>query len=123
MPPIEPSPPQPGPTSPGAFLQKLRVRPGEAFLAVRALALSLGPDVVERVENVAVHYLRRDRPFASVESSKSRVLLVFPADIPLPDPMGRLLRRGEQRYVPMDGPEALDGHVQEFVRRAYAAAR
>ncbi len=105
------------------FLQRMRPEPRMAFLAVRALALSLGPDVVERVESGEVAYLRRTRPFVSVRSARGPPTLAFPEDVPLEDPMGRLLRRGVDRYVALDSSDALDGHVQEFIRKAYAARR
>lgn len=106
-----------------AFHQRLRSRPADAFLAVRALALSLGPDVVEHVADGSVEYARRNRPFLKVTAAKSRLHVAFPAGVPLPDPNGRLLKRGDERYLAVDGPEGVDGHVQEFVRRAYAALR
>lgn len=105
------------------FLQRLRPDPRMAFLALRALTLSLGPDVVERVDATEVVYLRRVRPFAIVRAQRGPPTLTFPNDLPLEDPMGRLMRRGEERYVPLDTSDALDGHVQEFVRKAYSALR
>lgn len=105
------------------FHGRLRSRPGEAFLALRAFALSLGPDVVERVDDGSVQYLRRERRFLLVRADRAKIHLAFPRDLPLDDPSGRLLKRGEERYLPLEGAEALDGHVQKFVRDAYAAAR
>lgn len=90
---------------------------------MRALARSLGPDVVEKVDASGVCYLRRDALFLKVQALKTRLVAVFPPNIPLPDPMGRLLKRGDERYAPLDGPEGVDGHVQEFIRKAYTAAR
>lgn len=105
------------------FHRRLRDRPGEAFLAVRALALSLGPDVEERVGDTSACYLRRGEPFLMVHATKSRLQVAFPLELSLPDPMGRLLKRGDERFVAVEGPETIDGHIQEFVRRSYAAAR
>lgn len=105
------------------FHSSLKPRPAEAFLAVRALAVSLGPDVVERVNGGIVTYLRRDKPFLVVQQVKSRLHVQFPPGMPLDDPNGRLLKRGEERYAAVDGPEGVDGHVQEFVRKAYALLR
>lgn len=105
------------------FHTRLKQRPAEAFLALRALAVSLGPDVVERVDDTQVAYLRGSRPFMAVHPAKSRLHLVFPSGIALDDPNGRLLKRGEEHYVTLEGPESVDGHVQEFVRKAYAALR
>lgn len=90
---------------------------------MRAIAVSLGPDVVERVQDGSVTYLRRDAPFLTVQTAKSRLHLVFPPRLPLNDPGGRLLKRGEERYVAVEGPESVDAHVQEFVRKAYAGIR
>lgn len=106
-----------------AFHRRLKPRPAEAFLSVRALALSLGPDVVERVEASSVCYLRRENLFLKLQPVKNRLVAIFPPHLPLPDPMGRLLRRGDERYAPLDSPEGLDGHVQEFIRRAYTSSR
>jgi hypothetical protein len=92
-----------------------------AFLSLRALALSLGPDVVERVEGSEASYARRARIFAVLRAGRGTPALIFPHDVPLSDPMGRLQRRGEERFLPLDGD--LDGHVQQFVRNAYAAMR
>lgn len=105
------------------FHTRLRPRPAEAFLALRALAVSLGPDVVERVDDGSVTYLRRERPFLVVRADRARLHLAFPRDLPLADPSGRLMKRGEERYLALEGAEALDGHVQQFVREAYAASR
>lgn len=105
------------------FHGSLKPRSAEAFLTLRALAVSLGPDVVENVLPTSVVYLRRDKPFLQVQQVKSRLHLAFPAGVTLPDPNGRLLKRGEEKYVAVDGPESVDGHVQEFVRRAYAGLR
>lgn len=106
-----------------AFLERLRPDPRGGFLTLRALVLGLGPDVAERLEGSDLVYQRRDRTFLVVRASKQHLTATFPPGLPLPDPMGRLLRRGGESYVPVDSPEALDGHVQEFVRKAYAAAR
>ena len=105
------------------FLQRMRADQRGAFLALRALALSLGPDVVERVEASEVTYLRRTRPFVTLRAGRSTPSLVFPVGLALEDPMGRLLRRGDEKHVVLDSAEDLDGHVQEFVRKAYAALR
>lgn len=101
----------------------MRAEQRPCFLAVRALAMSLGPDVVEKVDGGEVTYLRRLRPFVILRAGRSVPSVVFPNAIPLEDPMGRLLRRGEERYVPLDAGSELDAHVQEFVRKAYAASR
>lgn len=106
-----------------AFHQRLRSRPADAFLALRALALSLGPDVAEDVREGEVVYARRGRPFLKASGAKARLHVSFPPGVPLPDPSGRLLKRGDERYLAVDGPEGVDGHVQEFVRRAYSALR
>lgn len=106
-----------------AFHRRLKPRPAEAFLSVRALAHSLGPDVVEKVDATSVCYMRRDSLFLKVQAVKSRLVAVFPPHLALADPMGRLLKRGDEKYAPLDSPEGLDGHVQEFIRKAYAAAR
>jgi hypothetical protein len=105
------------------FHSRLKQRPGEAFLVVRALAMSLGPDVTEKVSDSSVSYLRRDRPFLTVHAQKARLNLAFPREAILEDPTGRLLKRGDERYVALDGPEGVDGHTQEFVRKAYTALR
>lgn len=70
-----------------------------------------------------VTYLRREKPFLRVRAVKSQLTLVFPEAVHLEDPHGRLLRRGDERYVSLDGPDNLDGHVQEFVSKAYAVMR
>lgn len=90
---------------------------------LRALAVSLGPDVVEKVSDSTVSYLRRGKPFLTIHQAKSRLQVLFPPNTPLPDPNGRLLRRGDERYVSVDGPEHVDAHIQEFVRRSYTAMR
>lgn len=105
------------------FHRRLRDRPAQAFLAVRAFALSLGSDVEERVGDMTACYLRRGEPFLIVHASKTKIHAAFPAGLDLPDPMGRLLRRADERYVVIEGPESIDGHVQEFVRKSYTAAR
>lgn len=105
------------------LVARLRPEPRQGLLALRALALSLGPDVVEEVGGSAVTYARREAPFLTVELVRSRLLASFPAAIHVEDPMGRLLRRGEQRYFRVEGTGDLDAHVQGFVRRAYAEAR
>lgn len=120
---LDPGAPQTQQGSVSDFLVKLRSRSREAFLTLRALALSLGPDVTERVKDGAVIYSRRDRPFLAAEATRSRLLAVFPESLELDDPMGRLLRRGSQRYAPLDAPDSLDAHVQDFVRHAYTSAR
>ena len=106
-----------------AFLGTLRHELRGAFLSVRALVISLGPDVSEAVSGGEVVYCRLDQPFLRVRSAKSHLALVFPNGAGVPDPSGRLLRRGDEQYVPLESSEALDGHVQEFVRKAYAALR
>lgn len=103
------------------FHHNLKPRAAEAFLAIRALAVSLGPDVVEQVAGTTVTYMRRDRPFVIVQQARAKLHIAFPPGLALPDPNGRLLKRGEERYLAVEGPENVDGHVQEFVRRAYAA--
>jgi hypothetical protein len=105
------------------FVRRLPAAPRSALLSLRALALSLGPDVVERVGPGGVEYGRREKPFLAVESLRTRLLASFPPGLAIDDPMGRLLRRGELRYFRLDGAGDLDAHVQEFVRKAYAAAR
>ncbi|MEA3201517.1 MAG: hypothetical protein QOE90_2945 [Thermoplasmata archaeon] len=102
------------------FMHRMRADQRTGFLALRALALSLGPDVVERVDGTEVTYMRRARPFVGVRTGRGAPTLVFPPGLPLEDPMGRLLRHGDERYVSLDTAEALDAHVQEFVRKAYA---
>lgn len=106
-----------------AFHTRLKPRQGDAFLTLRALAISLGPDVVEKVSESEVVYLRRDKPFLTTHAVKARLHLLFPVGIPLPDPNGRLLKRGDERFVAVDGPEGVDGHVQEFIRKAYSSLR
>lgn len=105
------------------LVQRLRSGPRAGLLALRALTLSLGPDVAERVTATTVTYLRRERAFLGVESVRTRLLATFPSDITLNDPMGRLLKRGEQRYFRVDDAGDLDAHIQQFVRQAYSAAR
>lgn len=106
------------------FHAGLKPRPAEAFLSLRALAVSLGPDVVERVVNSGnVTYLRRTKPFVSVQVVKTKLHVSFPPGLPLDDPSGRLLRRGDERYVVVEGPESVDGHLQAFIRKAYIVAR
>lgn len=106
-----------------AFLGTLRHEARGAFLSVRALALSLGPDVSEQVSGGEVVYCRRERSFLRVRAAKSHLALVFAEGLAIPDPHGRLLRRGDEWYVPLDTAESLDGHVQEFIRKSYAALR
>jgi hypothetical protein len=106
-----------------AFLDRLRPEPRTGFLSLRALVLSLGPDVAEKTDGTDLTYYRRERQFLMVRAAKQHLTAAFPPGLQLDDPMGRLLRRGAEHYVPIDTPEALDGHVQEFVRKAYAAAR
>ncbi|HWH09371.1 MAG TPA: DUF5655 domain-containing protein [Candidatus Thermoplasmatota archaeon] len=106
------------------FVKRLRPDPRTGFLTLRALVVSLGPDVVERVTPSAVVYARRDKPFLKVEALRAtRLAVAFPASISPDDAMGRLLRRGDERYFRLEKPDDLDGHCQEFVRKAYAAAR
>lgn len=106
-----------------SFHTRLKPRPGEAFLALRALAVSLGPDVVERVTDGSVTYCRREATFLTVHNARAKLHVAFPPEAKLEDPNGRLLKRGEEKYVIVDGPEGVDGHVQEFIRKAYAALR
>lgn len=106
-----------------SFHTKLKPRPADAFLVLRALALSLGPDVTERVADGGVVYCRREQTFLQVTPAKSRLHIGFPAAVALDDPNGRLLKRGTDRFVAVDGPEGVDGHVQEFIRKSYTAAR
>lgn len=117
----------PSPTSTAAitdFVNRLRAEPRAAFLALRALVVNLGPDVVERVTQTAVLYLRRDRQFLKVESTRAtRLTATIPPGIDMEDAMGRLLTRGQEKYFKLEKSEDLDGHTQEFVRKAYAAAR
>lgn len=105
------------------FVAKLKSEPRAGLLALRAIALSLGPDVSERVTSSAVTYERRSAPFLIVEPDRSRLIAGFPLAIKMDDPSGRLLRRGEFRYFRVDAAGDLDAHVQEFVRKAYSAAR
>ena len=60
------------------FVERLRPEPRTAFLTLRALALSLGPDVIERVEPMQVVYLRRERPFLTAEALRARLIAAFP---------------------------------------------
>lgn len=106
------------------FVKRLRPEPRAGFLTLRALVVNLGPDVVERVSPSAVTYLRRDRPFVRIEALRpTRLAVAFPASVTLEDAMGRLLRRGEERYFRLERPDDLDAHCQEFVRKAYSASR
>lgn len=105
------------------FHGNLKPRAAEAFLTLRALAVSLGPDVTEQVSGTTVTYARRGKPFLVVQQVKTRLHVAFPSGVPVLDPNGRLLRRGEERYVTIEGSEGVDGHVQEFVRKAYAGLR
>lgn len=107
----------------GEFVRGLRDEPRGAFLSLRAVALGLGPDVVERVEESSVTYLRRDTPFLVVEAIRARLIATFPPETAIDDPMGRLLKRGDQRYFRLDVASELDAHTQEFVRKAYTVAR
>ena len=104
------------------FVRRLRPEARGAFLSLRALVVSLGAEVGEIVRRDGVEYRRRERTFLLVDVQRSRLLAIFPPDIPLPDPNGRLLRRGEKRYVALERADDVDGHVQEFVRRAYLLA-
>lgn len=106
-----------------AFHTRLKPRSGEAFLALRALVISLGPDVVESVTDAEVRYLRHDRPFLTVQPTKTRLHLLFPPGIPLDDPSGRLLKRGDERFLAIESSDGFDSHAQEFVRKAYTALR
>lgn len=115
--------PRAGATDAAGFLGTLRHELRPAFLSLRALVVSLGPEVNETIGGGEATYCRRDKVFLRVRSAKSHLALVFPEGIDIPDPHGRLLKRGDERYVPLDSAESLDGHVQEFVRRAYAALR
>lgn len=106
-----------------SFLERLRPDPRTGFLTLRALVITLGPDVHERFEGNDLVYRRRDRQFLVVRAAKQQLSVTFPPGLPVPDPMGRLLRRGGEAYIPIESADTLDGHVQEFIRRAYAAAR
>lgn len=105
------------------FVKRLRPEPRQAFLTLRALVVNLGPDVVEQVTASSVHYLRRERTFLKVEAVRARLSAAFPPTVPMEDPMGRLLRRGEEKYFRLERTDDLDGHVQEFVRKSYTLAR
>jgi hypothetical protein len=105
------------------LVRKLRSEPRSALLSLRALALSLGPDVVERVGPGDVTYVRRERPFLTVDFVRTRLVATFPSGVRIHDPMGRLLKRGDQQYFRLDGSGDLDAHVQQFVREAYAQVR
>lgn len=106
------------------FVKRLRPEPRTGFLTLRALVVNLGPDVVERVASSVVTYCRRDREFLKVEALRpTRLAVTFPPALAPDDAMGRLLRRGDERYFRLEKPDDLDGHCQEFVRKAYAAAR
>ena len=105
------------------LVRRLRAEPRSALLALRALALSLGPDVVERVGGGDVTYVRRDKPFLTVDIVRARLVATFPPGVRIADPMGRLLKRGEQQYFRLDGSGDLDAHVQQFVRDAYSQSK
>ena len=105
------------------FLSRMRADQRPCFLALRALAMSLGPDVHEKVEGGEVTYFRRLKPFVLLRAGRSSPSVVFPDGIPIEDPTGRLLRRGEERYVLLEPGHELDAHVQGFVRKAYAESR
>lgn len=105
----------------GEFVAKLKAEPRAGLLALRAIALSLGPDVFERVSPNSVRYERRSAPFLIVEPDRSRLIAGFPLEIKMDDPSGRLLRRGEFRFFRVDAAGDLDGHIQEFIRKAYSA--
>lgn len=106
------------------FVKRLRPDPRAGFLTLRALVVNLGPDVIERVTPSTVSYLRRDKTFLRVEALRpTRLAVSFPPGTNVDDAMGRLLRRGDERYFRLERGEDLDGHCQEFVRKAYAAAR
>lgn len=106
------------------FVKRLRPEPRTAFLSLRAIVVSLGPDIVERVTPSEVLYLRRERVFTKVEALRpTRLAVVFPIHVQPEDAMGRLLRRGEERYFRLEKPDDLDAHCQEFVRKAYTVSR
>ena len=106
------------------FVKRLKPEAREAFLSLRALTLSLGPDVTETVVPGGVSYARRGREFVRVEAERTRLTATFPPEARLDDPGGRLLRRGDARWVRVDAREGrVDAHVQDFVRRAHAALR
>lgn len=105
------------------FLKRLRPEARNGFLSVRAVVVSLGPDVGEKLESNAMLYTRRDHPFLEIRGGRTQVNVLFPPDIHVDDPMGRLLKRGDERYLAIDASGDLDGHVEEFLRKAYAAAR
>lgn len=107
-----------------AFHARLKPRPADAYLALRALVLSLGPDVTERVSESSVCYERRGKVFLTLHAHRgARMRAVFPEDVPLDDPEGRLLRRAGDRYAALDAPEHLDSHLTEFIRKSYAGSR
>lgn len=104
------------------FLNKLSLQARRSFLSLRALLVSLGPDVHESVDQQEVVYSRA-RPFVVARLQRGRLLAVFPGGEALADPLGRLLRKGRDRYVRLDENEDLDAHLQEFARKAYVQAR
>lgn len=103
------------------FIASLRPELRRGFLSLRALLMSLGSDVAESSGPDEVTYERR-KPFLVAKSVRARLHVVFPDGADLDDPLGRLLRKGGERYVRIEG-EDLDPHFAEFVKKAYAAAR
>lgn len=104
------------------FMNKLTLQARRSFLSLRALLVSLGPDVHEAVEKQEVVYSRA-KPFLIARLQRGHLLAVFPDGEALSDPLGRLLRKGRERYVRLDENEDLDAHMQEFARKAYVQAR
>lgn len=104
------------------FLDKLPSRAKRAFLTLRALLVNLGPDVTETVRESEVTYAR-GKPFVVARLQRGRLLAVFPEGERLADPLGRLLRKGRERYLRLEEPDDLDAHAQGFARHAYVLAR
>lgn len=104
------------------FLAKLKGNARSGFLSLRALLVSLGADVTEEPHENEVVYARA-RPFAIARIVRAKLHLVLPDGDKLPDPLGRLLRKGNERHVRLDDGDELDAHLQEFVRKAYVLAR
>jgi hypothetical protein len=104
------------------FLQKLPLGARRSFLSLRALLSNLGPDVTETVRDAEVVYARA-RAFVIARLQRGRLLAVFPDGEQLDDPLGRLLRKGRERYVRLEDADDLDAHLQEFARKAYVLAR
>ncbi len=104
------------------FLSNLQPADRKAFLSLRAMVVSLGGDVKERVHVTDVTYSRM-RPFLVARHHHGHLNVAFPEGNTLQDPLGRLLHKGNERHLRLDNPDALDGHVQEFVRSAYTQAR